>query len=192
MIVMGLVSLVAIFLFSFWLAQPTTPRETDAIVVLGGSHERGKHAVALFEQGLAPRLWHTGWWNRAAPPLSSGELLETKIDGTHSIPEDRITFVYTTDTWEDGQAIARLVQEQSVRSLLIVTDWPHSRRALCVAQHALRGVDVAIFYDAPPDSPVSIDGWWWHSKGWQAVVREMVALSYYWLAYGVSPWGCSS
>jgi uncharacterized SAM-binding protein YcdF (DUF218 family) len=108
------------------------------------------------------------------------------------VPQYAIHLLETTSTWEDGQAIAALVQARNISSILIVTSWHHSRRALCVIREHLAGSGVAIYYAAAPAATYSPETWWRHSRGWFLIGRELAAIAHYWQRYDVQAWGCST
>jgi len=108
-----------------WLAMPATEmHRTDAIVVHGGSVPRRRYGIELYRRGLAPELWLTGY--------ASGQAYTTKLMVEDAgIPQRAFRFLVTTSTWSDGQQIAAAIRARKLHSVLIVTDWWHSRRALC-------------------------------------------------------------
>lgn len=145
-------------------------------MVLGGSPYRTLHAAALLQEGMAPEIWQTGW-----------------TDEKHRLPEgiaDESAYLMVThSTWEDGQAIAALARVRHVQRILVVTDWFHSRRALCVLQHHLRGSNVAISYTPVSQPPESLNSWWWWEwRTREHVLSELGKLLYYWIRYGVPFW----
>jgi uncharacterized SAM-binding protein YcdF (DUF218 family) len=172
-----------------WLSLPSQPTPADAIVVFGGSRNRTQQGIELFEQGLAPELWHTGWSEPATPP-SRREQLAAKTDGGHRLPEHAIHLLETTSTWEDGREVARLAQQQGVQHLLVVTDWHHSRRAVCMLRHHLRESSITVSFASALDTPGHIATWWQHKHTRHLVISEWQKLLYYWVRYGVPTWTC--
>lgn len=166
-----------------WLAQPPYVERVDAIVVLGGSSGRLLQGIRLYRQELAPELWHTGnvtKLTQSAVPLAIRQ----------GVPTESIHLLPSTSTWEDGQAIVTLAKQEKVRSILVVTDWYHSRRALCVIQQQLAGSQIRVYYDPPPAPSYGPDDWWQYKQGWCTVFRELAKISSYWWQYGVVPWHC--
>lgn len=163
-----------------WLAQPRHVTRVDAIIVLGGGDgERTMQALDLYKDGLAPELWHTGHgWNWV------------ELDIQQGVPREHIHLLPSTSTWEDAQAIAAFAQRQKVRRILVVTDWYHSRRALCTIQHHLAGSRIEIYNDSPPTSSDGPDNWWQSKSGRSQVLSELGKIVYYWLRYGLNPWQC--
>lgn len=171
-----------------WLARPATVAPVDAIVVLGGRYPyRDQHGIDLYQQGLAREIWRTG-------PIHSpgGRLIQAaqQLALDQGVPADAYFMLESYSTWDDGQQIAALAREREVQHLLIVTDWAHSRRALCVIRQHLAGSNVTILYDPPRQFPVQAENWWQHPLGQEFVIGELVKTAYYWLRYGTSPFGC--
>jgi uncharacterized SAM-binding protein YcdF (DUF218 family) len=163
--------------------MPATPdlRPVDAIVIHGGNPARTLYGVELYQQGLAPELWHTGY--------ASGEARVTAMIVGRGVPRQAFRYLTTTSTWSDGQQIAATIRDRKLHSVLIVTDWWHSRRALCATEQQLAGYDVAIAF-APSPAPAGPADWWQSAEIRGDVESELVKLGYYALAYGMTPWGC--
>jgi uncharacterized SAM-binding protein YcdF (DUF218 family) len=178
-----------------WLVLPHSEQRADAIAVFGGGSDRTCLASRLYRQGMAPQVWHTGWRH-------DDQWLEHVINGEYphrqfldTVPEHARQLRETTSTWEDAQEIAQLASDQQPRSLLVITDWFHSRRALCTLRHRLHGSDaIAIYYvpvPLPEDDPTGTPATWWQHETRRAqVLSEYLKLGYYLLRYGVVPVGC--
>lgn len=166
-----------------WLALPamTNLRHADAIVVHGGNPTRTAYGAGLFRRGLAPALWLTGYTidQPNAPNVIKGE----------GVPIQSFRFLVTTSTWSDGHEIAAAIRAQKLHSVIIVTDWWHSRRALCSTEQQLGGYDVAIEL-APSPSPAGPADWWRNAEIRHDVLSELVKFVYYAVRYGMNPWGC--
>jgi uncharacterized SAM-binding protein YcdF (DUF218 family) len=172
-----------------WLCYPPDQRRADALVVLGGSHpDRAEHGIALYQQGLAKELWHTGDVPPPGAKLSQADRA-ARMAAERGVPPDAIRLLVTTSTWEDAQVIAALAREQGVARLLVVTDWTHSRRAICTIRQAVDPV-VEVNYAPPPIAPYGPGDWWLSPSGIWALRRELPAIIFYWVQYGINPFGC--
>lgn len=188
----GIVVLIILFITSpqwlpsigRWLTMSTNTdlRQADAIVIHGGNPYRTDYGVALYRRGLAPELWHTSYANR----YDLTELIVVNNDG---VPQRAFHYLATTSTWSDGTEIAAAIRAQKLHSVIIVTDWWHSRRALCATEQQLGGYNVAIQF-APSASPAGPDTWWKNPDIRKDVLSELVKLGYYAARYGMNPWGC--
>ena len=166
-----------------WLAIPAAagPRSAEAIIVHGGNYTRTKYAAAMFRRGLAPEFWHTAYANSQAE-------ITTQVEGT-GVPVKVFRFFPSTSTWTDGTQIAAAIRARGLHRVIIVTDWWHSRRALCATKQQLGGYDVSIAFEPSPDFD-NPENWWRDTEGRRHVVSELVKLGYYAVRYGMNPWGC--
>lgn len=175
--------------FGRWMAYPPSLQTADVIVVLGGRAERGEHAIELYRRGLAPEIWITGGrvppadWTSFASPMRARAVAA-------GVPPGAIHVLNSESTWEDGREIAALAQARHTRSLIVVTNWTHSRRALCVIrQHLSTGV-VQVYYDPPPEPGYEPEDWWRSDYPRDDVLLELVKMGGYFLRYGLNPSGC--
>ena len=172
--------------------------------------------IALYHQGLAPELWHTGDTIKPGSRMKDPESMHfarfaARLAVERGVPAQSIHLLATTSTWEDGQQVIALARAREIKSILVVTDWYHSRRALRVlARQAstgrragsqpgtLEGSDAepAIYYAPSADQDAlgiayGPENWWRHRAGWAAVLGELLKMCYYTLRYGVAPryWG---
>jgi uncharacterized SAM-binding protein YcdF (DUF218 family) len=154
--------------------------------VLGGEWpKRMQRGIALFHQGLAPQIWITG-----DPSFVRSASLSVDLARREGVPADAIRVLPSDSTWEDGGAAAALAARQGVRSVLFVTSWYHSRRALCVMKQRFSSSGVALYHDTVPNRPDEAASWWQHRRGWYRVAHEVAAFTWYWIRYGLAPWEC--
>lgn len=167
-----------------WLSMPATqdlvPAET--IIVHGGNVNRTTYAITLFRHRLAPELWHTGY--AKGEPVISQLVARARV-----VPDGAFHFLATTSMWSDGTEIVAAIRARKLHSVIIVTDWWHSRRALCSVRQQLHGYDVAISFEPSP-SPAGPDDWWRYPQIRADVGSELVKMVYYAVRYGWHPWGC--
>lgn len=168
------------------LGVPAQIHPADAIVVLGGEWpNRIDRGIALYQQGLAPLIWITGDGSGTGNPAKSAE--RARREG---VPADAIQVLLSTSTWEDGGAAAALAARRDVHSVLVVTSWYHSRRALCVMQRRFAGSRVALYHDEVGSWQYGTASWWQYLVGWYRVAREVAALGWYWMHHDLNPWSC--
>ena len=167
---------------SNWLTIPSTIdlQTSDVIAVHGGNPDRTDYAIALYHRNLAPELWQTGY---ARTQIVFREVIKNEPDPS------AFRFLTTTSTWSDGMAIAQMIRERKVHSVIIVTDWWHSRRALCSTMEQLQGYPVTISFSASP-SPAGPQNWWRNADIRANVLSELLKMVYYSIRYGWTPWGC--
>lgn len=187
-----------------WAAEPLIvygPVErADGIVVLGGgvrfdgeltesTRQRLVYALRLFRKGYAPLVILTGG-NPEFPDLSESEQMERIARELGFSPESFILETEAKRTSEQARAVARIVRERQMKSVILVTSPTHSYRAL----RAFRKAGMEVFPGTtdpllrpPPSLP------WW--KQWfaptpgdflgrlnltGAVLYEYAALALYW------------
>ncbi len=127
----------------WWTARQDSHPVSDAIVVLGASQYDGRpsgvfearlrHAVALFEQGVAPRVVTLGGsrpGDRFTEAAAGEEFLVAE-----GVPRLRVLAVGEgSDTLESLEAYERVAGERGWRSAVLVTDPWHSLRARTMAR----------------------------------------------------------
>jgi uncharacterized SAM-binding protein YcdF (DUF218 family) len=174
-----------------WLAQPVRLHQADALVVLGGSLDRATHGIDLMQDGRADEFWHTGY---TGPPTANAEASVAVAAAQRAVEQgiaaDKVYLLPTTSTWEDGREVAAFVRQRNVSSIIVVTNWYHSRRALCVLQHHLHGRDITVYYSAPTDPAYGPDNWWQDEATRWDVVGELFKIGFYTIRYGVISWQC--
>lgn len=158
-------------------------------MVLGGGSGRYDYGTELYLQGLAPELWITG--DNVVPPGSTSRAWQMARKAEQAgVPERAIHVLATTSTWEDGREVAALARSRGLHSLLVVTSWYHSRRALCVLRQHLEGSGVTIAYAAAPEAGDAPAGWWRDERQRKAVTEDLGKLAGYALRYGLNLGRC--
>lgn len=187
--VIVLVSVQFFFLRHFWAGQvgdflirQDAIAPADAILVLGGgSGERTQQGVALYQQDYAPLLIisaennhslysRTFQWGKAARDLA--------IAG--GVPDDRILLIETsTSTRDDALLSKELCLSRGLRSLIIVSEPFHTRRAWWTFKKEYRGSDIRLMMYPVQQSWYTRDGWWHSEEGFLSTVNEYVKIVYY-------------
>ena len=172
----GLFALVALYyLFNFFQvwrsARNDEARPADAIVVLGAAQYDGRpspvlaarldHALALWREGLAPRIVVTGGkqeGDRYTEATAAAEYLIAR-----GVPDAAILReVQGTSTWESLAATARILRNRGLERVLVVSDPYHSLRARETAR------EVGLEAYASPTLTSPVDGW----SEWKRMFRE--------------------
>ncbi|MCL5994968.1 MAG: YdcF family protein [Chloroflexi bacterium] len=172
------------------LEAPSDPAPADAIAVFSGGRQRLRQAVALYRQGLAPELWHTGDAPQGEEPFERSSQLARQAAIDMGVPPDAIHLLPSTSTWEDAQQIAALARQRGIHSILLVTSWYHGRRGLCVMRRHLDGTGIRVTFQAASNVTFGPDNWWRNEEGFMDVVNEYIKFGFYWLHYGLAPWQC--
>ena len=118
---------------------------SDAIVVLGAtvsqsgilsaeSTRRTKHAIELYQKGLAPRLILLGGTREGG--VNEAEI-RAKAARLHSIPAEAIiTESRARTTREEAARVRDLARSRGIRTVLLVTNSGHMARARPVFERA--------------------------------------------------------
>jgi len=152
------------------VSQP--PEKADVILVPSGdSPPRLAKAAELYAEGYAPTILLTGF-GKPDPEVESFQK-KHKIPSTALITEPDATSTYTNATRS-----APLLRKSGARTVILVTSWWHSRRALNTFRHVMPDVR---FISVPTPRAA------W-PEGREVVNLEFRKLCFYAIAYRVSPW----
>jgi uncharacterized SAM-binding protein YcdF (DUF218 family) len=167
---------VACFFPQPFLTVDSGPVKGDVIVILGGgSHERPERAAELFKEHAAPRIIVSG--------LGDGEnhrrqLLAAGVPANVIELENR-----SRTTRENAEFTIKLLREQKLKRVILVTSWYHSRRALTCFRHYAPEIE---FYSRPSYFAYARADW--SRKDLARRIRlEYVKLAGYWVRYGIRP-----
>jgi len=171
-----------------WFFVPSNEANADVIVVLaGGGPERLCHGIELYKRGLAPELWYTG----DKPVETRSDFMDSEqalnFASRYGVPKEKIILLPSTSTYEDGKSIAALINKKKIKSILLVTSWYHSRRAMNVIRHCMADKNVAVYMSCSTNLPYSPDNWWKDEEGLVAVNNEMIKTALYWRRHGIAP-----
>ena len=162
-------------------------RAADAIVVMGAAQYDGRpsplfaarldHAIALYHEGVAPRLIVTGGKREGDRTTEAASAREYML--AHGVPADAILAEDTSrTTLQSIRGVGALMEGSGLRSAVFVSDPTHMLRVLRMAADA--GIDA---YGSPTrTSPLEGDA----SARIDATVHELGALGVYFIT-GESP-----
>ncbi|MGV6827417.1 MAG: YdcF family protein, partial [bacterium] len=113
---------------------PRTPssklESVEAIVMLGGGVERLIHTARLYNQGKAPVVYASGGGARLSEPEAL-TLMNLLI--AMGLPEEVIVRESSSrNTYENAKNTSRLLAENNIQRILLVTSAFHMRRATAV------------------------------------------------------------
>ncbi len=172
-----------------WFFIQTKVANADAIVVLaGGGPERLCHGIDLYKRGLAKELWYTGDHplETRSDFMDSEQALNFAL--RYGVPKEKIRLLPSTSTFEDGKSISVLVKERGMQSIIVVTSWYHTRRAMNVIRHSVAGANVVVYVSSSTNLPYTPNNWWRDEEGLVSVVNETIKTALYWWRYGLAPW----
>lgn len=188
-----LVGLLALGVFTItvghFLATEDAFSQADAIVVLGGedgSFFRVRHAMELFNAGHAPVVVFSGGTLKDAGIACSSAQLSVEAAQQLGLPAEATVIADgAQSTYDEAVNIRRLARQRRWRSLILVTDLFHTRRAARTFRTLLPAI--TIYVSAAPDPRYDASRWWQNEHSLVAVFNEMIKLGFYWLKYGITP-----
>ncbi len=174
-----------------FLVDSDPEQRVDLIFLLNGDLDtRPAAAAALWRQGLGPRIAIARSESSRAvqmglvPNVTDLALEMLQREGVPRVVIDEIPFPGgVTSTRDEALALRAWLRQHPVRSLLIVTNAIHTRRARWIFARELRGSDIRIAFFAVPDRRYSVERWWDNEHGFLGVYNEYLKLVYYRLRY---------
>ncbi len=165
------------------VSDPLQP--ADALLPLAGGQERVVYAAELFNQGYADWLIATDMpLNVPGVRESYGELVKREATW-QGVPEERILAAPGTaeTTYQEALAVRQLAEERGLRSLIVVTDPFHTRRARMAFREAFRDSGIAVTVRPVNESEYHPDSWWQTRDGLRETWTEYVKLVLYVVGY---------
>ncbi len=155
----------------------------DVILVLAGdaSGERVAEGVKLYKQGYAKKMLMSGGslaWKLTSAEWMKKQALASGVPAKAILLEER-----SESTIENAKFTLPIVKKHRFKSIILVTSPTHSRRALRVfkKEQSREGIKL-ISHPVPlPESQFRIPDWWKRHEDTQAVMREYIAMVYYFL-----------
>jgi uncharacterized SAM-binding protein YcdF (DUF218 family) len=150
--------------------------KADVMVVLGGgSHDRSERAAELFKEHAAPCMLVSGLGDCK---INRRLLIEAGVPSHVIQMEDQ-----SRTTRENAIFAIKLLRNQGVRRVILVTSWYHSRRALACFEHY--GPEIQ-FYSCPSYFAYPRADWL-RNRLANRIYLEYPKLLGYWMCYGISP-----
>ena len=174
--------------FGHFLTVLNKPSQSDAIVVLGGNVDRVQPAIELFDEEYAPLVVfsggtvHNDGLTCSTAQLSLAAARELGLPPAVSIVADG-----AQSTYDEAVNLRQLAREHGWHTLIVVTDPLHTRRAGLTFRTLLP--DMTIYLSAASRPNYDAARWWRTREGATAVLSEMIKLIFYWVKYGISPFG---
>ncbi|ABU57439.1 YdcF family protein [Roseiflexus castenholzii] len=175
------------FLAAPWLIVDDAVDTADAIIVLGGEAyppNRTIHALALYHQHRAPVVVFTGGAPPGRPPETSSAQVARRLALARGLPPDVALLADgAQSTYDEAVLVRELVAAHGWRSLMIVTDPYHTRRAVRTFRTLIPNAHVTA--SAAPFLSPCADPWRCGARIWRYAASELVKMGFYRLYYGV-------
>lgn len=159
-----------------WLAVNEPVSKSDAIVVLNGQNVKSRidHGVALYKQGLAPRLIISG---PSELEKETGINLQKIYAQSSGVPGTAIEIQdHSLSTYEDAVYIQKMLEQRKYRSFILVTSPLHSRRSKILFEKVISpSIRWSVSSAIPPDG---FRDWWNDVRLAREVFYELLALPY--------------
>lgn len=170
-------------------------KPADVIHVIAGEDYRTEYAIQLYQQGYGRRLFFTGGWCQFHhyDHGAHGRALAL----AHGVPPEAIIIddAAVTSTYAEAVRLEAWIASASerapgerVRSVIVVSDAHHMRRARWTARRVL-GRSVSVQMAPVPFERTHYRRDWWEDEGSRRLVKdEYLKLVYYHARYQLS-WG---
>lgn len=171
-----LAAVIAYFYPEKFLCIDSGKASADVIVVLGGGeHERPARAAELFKQHAASRILISG---------AGDDFINLRLLLQAGVPANAIQIEgKSLTTRANAEFSIELLRAERIHSVILVTSWYHSRRALKTFEHFAPDIK---FYSCP--SYYAFARADWKKLGINRHMRlEFLKLPGYWIRYGISP-----
>jgi uncharacterized SAM-binding protein YcdF (DUF218 family) len=164
-----------------FIGCPTQPEKegrckaADAIVVVSGgdTHARTDMGIQLYKNGWAQKIIFSGAAQDPTGPSNAAVMEQHALDA--GVPEEAISIEGASrTTGENAQNTRKLLAQDSVKSIILVTSGYHQRRASIEFKKLADGVDIK-------NHPVGDDRdwssvWWLTPRGWWLAGGETVKI----------------
>lgn len=197
LVLLGVIAACTVKIWIHWPADfllvPDSLKKSDCIVLLQGDlYPRAKMAAELYKEGYAPAI--------IVSPLRDGEtgnsvyyyfdklvLGITAVNG-FLVTEKSLAYfgkdmqgVYfdakdCTSTYEEAGEARRIMKEKGFRSLILVTNTYHMRRALMIFSYVFRGSGVEISHVTAPHPIFNPSRWWTKETDVEMISREYLSM----------------
>jgi uncharacterized SAM-binding protein YcdF (DUF218 family) len=159
-----------------FLTVDSGPVTGDVIVLMGGgSHERPERVAELFKEHVAPRIIITG---AGDCEINRHLLVAAGVPANVIEVENK-----SRTTQENTQFTIKLLRDQKLKRVVLVTSWYHSRRVLACFRHYAPENK----YYSRPSYFASARADWAHNHVGDRIRLEYAKLLGYWVRYGVCP-----
>jgi uncharacterized SAM-binding protein YcdF (DUF218 family) len=152
-------------------------RPAQLVILLGGGpDDRPPRALELLRAGLAPRVLLSG---DGEQQYALAKLREAKIPNVRIMLETE-----STSTKENAEFTVRILRAQKITNAIVVTSWPHSRRALACFRDAAPEID----FQSAPAQPSQTNYGIPAPRDAAFALREYLKIVWYAFRWRVFPW----
>lgn len=160
------------------------PEKSDVILVLAGETAyRPARALELLQQGYAPSVLMDVPATGSIYGIPVLQLAERYVDQLPRAGQVRICPIVGLSTRDETRDVAKCLDHEEARRILIVTSEFHTRRALSIFRHEMpgRSFSIAAAYDTTQFGV----RWWSHRQWAKTLVDEWMRMAWW---YAVDRW----
>ena len=180
--ILGGLAVLLFYGLPYYLAPQDKLAKADAIVAVSGGEttSRTLGAVKLYDEGYAPIIIFSG---AASDPDSVSNAAAMKnIAIKAGVPASAILVEEdSVDTYENAQNTARIIKNQNISSIILVTSPYHQRRASIEFQRAL-GKDFTIINHSTSDENWRRSAWWKNTYSLNLTLSEFQKIIFLYLS----------
>lgn len=155
-----LLGLIVFFGLGFYLSPQSKLAKADVIVAVSGGDTvaRTEEATKLYKAGYAPRIIFAG--AALDPESPSNAEAMARIATRAGVPADDIELEENSmDTRQNAAEVARIINQDQYKSVILVTSPYHQRRTYTLFRRAL-GEDFEIINHSSVDHDWRRSNWW--------------------------------
>lgn len=180
---------IALALGDFLIVQDEL-QPAAVIHVIAGDDYRTDYAVELYQQGYGDQLFFTGGWCTSHQYYHGQHGRDRAVE--QGVPEDLIGIdeAQVTSTYDEALRLKDFIAQSPtpVRSVIVVSDPFHMRRARWTYRHVLGGGIQVLMAPVPFEQTPYQRRWWTDDASERYVKDEYVKTVYYIARYQLS-WG---
>lgn len=156
------------------------PQRSDVIVVLAGETDRRpSYALQLLRQGYAPRVLIDVPAEARIYDSNQLELARKYAQGLPEAASVGVCPIVGLSTWEESHDVEKCLAGETGTRILIVTSDFHTRRALSIFRHEMRGRSLSV---AAARDPEQFGTHWWTHRQWAKTCIDEWMKSVWWNA----------
>ena len=172
-IIFGSLAAGAFFGVGFYLSPQSPLQKSDAIVAISGgdTDARTEEALKLYKDGWAPKIIFSGAALDPTSP-SNAKVMAASAE-TKGVPKDAIILEEAAaNTQENASDVAKIVQQNKFKQIILVTSPYHQRRASIVFRRAL-GDGITVLNHSSYDKNWRRSYWWGNSSSRSITLSEL-------------------
>jgi len=170
----------------FLVVNDPLERADIIFVLMGGMETRPFHAADLYKQGFAPRIVIP---EAELPPTVQFGIYPSQTQATLDILEeleipDSVIHIAdfpqgVSSTLDETKALNKYLNQYFIKSVLIVTDVFHTRRARYIFQKELQEESIKIIMSPASHWKFDETNWWKYEEGFVSFINEYIKLLHY-------------